>query len=192
MPMNPPSNQSVELKPYIQQTMDFLNGIGLPISVVPDATGFLDHIRVVDGCLEIDPACPVSNVLHEAGHLAVVPSPFRHLMTGDLDEGTERMFAEIKKLSLEPDDPLSRAAMQAGESEATAWAWAVGEYLEIPPEVIILDSEYEGDGADMRVMLMMRQYLGINGLMHAGFCLTRANPRRNLPVYPKLAYWLQK
>jgi hypothetical protein len=190
--MTQPITHSDTLMPYVAKTMDFLNGIGLPISVVPGATAFLEQIRVVDGRLEIDPSCPVSNILHEAGHLAIVPTQFRHFMTGDLDEGTERMFAEIKKLGLEPDDPLSRAAMQASESEATAWAWAVGEYLEIPPEVIILDSEYEGDGADMRVMLMMRQYLGIHGLMHAGFCVTRANPRRNLPVYPKLSYWLQK
>jgi hypothetical protein len=190
--MNQPSHHSDELKPYVAKAMDFLNGIGLPISVVPGATAFLELIRVVDGRLEIDPACPVSNVLHEAGHLAVVPSQFRHLMTGDLDEGTRLMFAEINKMGLEPDDPLSRAAMQAGECEATAWAWAAGEHLGIPPEVIILDSEYENDGEEMRDMLMARQYFGINGLMHAGFCVTRANPRRKLPVYPNLAHWLQK
>lgn len=181
-----------DLKPYVAKTMDFLNGIGLPISVVPGATAFLELIRVVEGRLEIDPACSVSNVLHEAGHLAIMPSQFRHLMTGDLDEGTRLMFDEINKMGLEPDHPLSRAAMQASESEATAWAWAVGEHLEIPPEVIILDSDYEKDGAGVRFMLMARQYLGIHGLMHAGFCVARANSRRNLPVYPKLAYWLQQ
>jgi hypothetical protein len=185
-------SETTELQPYVEKTMAFLNEIGLPIAVVPGASAFLELIRIVEGRLEIDPLCPVSNILHEAGHLATVPSAFRHLMTGNLDEGIKRMFDEIEKMGLHPDHPLSRSAMQASEVEATAWAWAVGEHLDIPPDVAILDSEYDNDGAEVRSMLMARAYYGIHGLMHAGFCVNRANPNRNLPVYPKLAYWLQQ
>jgi hypothetical protein len=191
--MNQPAiTAPYQLAPYVQQTVDFLNEIGIPTSVVPGASDFLELVKVIDGRLEVDPAVPVSNILHEAGHLAIVPSAFRHLMSGDLEEGVRRMFDEIKKLELHPDDPLSRAAMQASESEATAWAWAAGTHLEIPQELIILDSEYQNDGADIRFMLMANSHFGVHGLMHAGFCVARKNPRRDLPVYPKLAFWVQK
>lgn len=183
---------SPALKPYVFEVMDFFNEIGIKTSVKNGVSAFLEFVKIIDGSIEIDPRCTASNLLHEGGHLAIIPSQFRHLMSGDLDEGLGRMYEEIGRLNLDPDSPLSRAAMQASETEATAWAWAVAEHLGLPPEMAIEDSDYDGEGHNMRCMLKARAYLGINGLMHAGFCVNRVNPYRDLPVYPTLAFWMQK
>lgn len=49
--------------------------------------------------------------------------------------------------------------------------WAAG----LAPEVVILDSEYEGGGAGIRLALQLCAYTGINGSVHAGMT---AHPRR--------------
>lgn len=190
--MTAPGNSVATRCKYLPLAMEFLQSIGLPARLVPGAQGFIDLIRIKQGTLEIDPACPVSNLLHEAGHLAVVPQRFRSLMDGNLDDSFAMMFEQLQSLDLPPDDPLTIACLQSSECEATAWAWAVGEHLGIPPKARILDDEYSGDGATVRLQLMGCAYFGINGLAHAGFCVTRARPGVSLPAYPKLAYWLQR
>jgi hypothetical protein len=177
---------------YLPLALKFLQSIGIPAHLVPGSQGFIDHIRIKQGSLEVDPTCPVSNLLHEAGHLAVVPQRFRTLMDGNLDDSFAVMFEQLHSLDLPPDDALVTACLQSSECEATAWAWAAGEHLGIPPKVRILDEEYAGDGETVRLQLMARAYFGINGLAHAGFCVTRARPGVTLPAYPKLAYWLQR
>jgi len=81
--------------------------------------------------------------------------------------------------------------MQASDPEATAWAWAAGKHLGIPEDVIILDADYDNGGAIERMRLGARGHFGIQGMARAGFCVVRATPYRNLPVYPTLAFWLQ-
>lgn len=176
-----------------RRTVAFLRRIGIAVRIERGATGFLNHIRVVEGELYVDPRCPVSNMLHEAGHLATVPARYRSLMSGNLYQGFESMLADISRQNLHPDDPLCRAAMQASDPEATAWAWAAGIHLGLPPDLIVLDEEYDGTGADVRLSLRLGTYAGIHGLSHAGFCVTRPHMEAVLkrPVYPKLARWLQ-
>jgi hypothetical protein len=168
----------------------FLQQIGILVVVEPGADGFLPHCRIVEGCLLVDPRCPVSNLLHEAGHLAIIPSIYRAWVSDDIVMGISRMFEDAMGRGLHPDHPLIRAVMQTSDREATAWAWAVGNHLGIAEDKIILDSEYEAGGYVIRAELRQRAYPGINGLAHAGFCSTRI-PHGGLPVYPQLAFWLQ-
>ncbi|WP_237113908.1 hypothetical protein [Pseudomonas aeruginosa] len=81
--------------------------------------------------------------------------------------------------------------IQTSDTEVTAWAWAAGVHLQIPPKMIIMDDEYSGEGPILRSQLKAMAYIGINGLSHGGFCQRRANPYSSLPVYPSLAFWLQ-
>jgi uncharacterized protein len=94
-----------------------------------------------------------------------------------------------------PDSALARACIQCSDPEATAWAWAAGVHLGLDPKEIVQDDEYGNGGSDIRLMLSMNKYMGINGLAFAGFCVTRPGPLEQmsgLPAYPKLAMWLQK
>jgi len=177
---------------HAQKVMEFLNGIGLRVDVVPGAKGFIEGILLVDGTVHADPDCEVSGLLHEAGHLAIIPNDLRHHMSGHLYGSLRTILDESKFLTLDPDSQRFRALVQTSDPEVTAWAWAVGKHLDIPEELIVMDHEYEGDGEGVRLGLSLNCYSGINGLMHAGFCQVRKNPYRNLPVYPELAFWLQR
>lgn len=171
----------------------FLGAIGLPWAWKRGARGFLDLVEVEQGVLLVDPSASVSNVLHEAGHLAVMPGRFRGAATGDLSAALEQMFREVD--FADPDSAIARAAIQCGDAEATAWAWAVGVHLGLPPETVIKDDEYDGTGGFLRTALGAGAYTGINGLSHAGFCALRPGvyaTARGLPVYPQLAMWLQQ
>jgi hypothetical protein len=172
-----------------------LNGIGLEARLVEGATGFLRGVRIVGGALHIAPECPVSDVLHEAGHLACLPKRYRHLANDDLDVVAREMLDDVERLNEHPDSPLYRAAIQCGDSEATAWAFAFGRHIGVDARDIIEDHQYpdevtgEGTGAEVRLALSMGRYIGIHGLAHAGFCSTNRFGR--LPQYPNLAYWTQ-
>lgn len=179
------------LCPHAEAAMQFLSSIGLTVAVEEGAHGFIEHVAIADGGLRVDPRAPASGLLHEAGHLAIVPTQFRHYLSGNLREGMKRILAELEQMDLEPDSQLERAILQTGDAEATAWAWSVGKAIGIPDQLIIQTAEYNGEGAFIRASLAANSYLGINGLSHAGFCLTRSNPYRQLPVYPSLAFWLQ-
>lgn len=177
--------------PHAERTMRFLNEIGISVQMAPGASGFIDHIEVVNGGLHVDPRATASSLLHEAGHLAIVPTEFRHMLNGDLGAGMRKIIQYLDGLELEPDSHLERAILQTGDPEATAWAFAAGRAIGLPDKLIIQDDEYSGEGRFIRNALAAGAYVGINGISHAGFCVRRANPYRPLPVYPTLAYWLQ-
>lgn len=186
--------KQVAVCPHLQATTKFLAEIGLPWRWEARSAGFMPGIEIRDGTLLIDPAALPSNVLHEAGHLATLPGVFRPLAQGNIS-GVQKHMMRVIDFDADPDGELQRAAMQCSDPEATAWAWAAGEHLGLPPEVIIRDDEYGGDGAVIRMHLQHRQYIGINGLSHAGFCAVRPGAyaaARDLPAYPKLKRWLQK
>lgn len=177
--------------PLSQVVVDFLNSVGLPVTVVPGTNGFIPDVTIVNGELHVDPNCRPSGILHEAGHLAVIPQKYRTWFSGNLSIGWKRVLEDADILTLEPDHPTSRALMQAGDPEVTAWAWAVGKHLGMPDESIIRDDEYQNGGEVLRMQLNAHAYIGINGLSHGGFCVRRANQYTNRPEYPLLQFWLQ-
>ncbi len=172
---------------------DFLTSIGMPWSWAPGSRGFVEHIDIRDGELLVDPRARASGLLHEAGHIAIIPAEFRVFAQSNIS-GVQRLLLEAMA-GVDPDGPAMRAALQCSDPEATAWAWAAGEHIGLLPQVIIQDDEYDHSGQEMRTALLSRRYLGINGLSHAGFCATSPGAyaaARGLPAYPQLKFWLQQ
>lgn len=172
-----------------------LNDIGLEVRLVERATGFLPNVRIVAGVLHVAPDCRISDLLHEAAHLACLPRRYRARAYDDLDVVAKEMLDDLERLNESPDSALYRAVIQCSDPEATAWAYAFGVHLGLAPEDIIEDDQYPDDngvgtGAEVRLALSMGMYIGIHGLAHAGFCSTNRFGR--LPQYPKLAYWTQE
>lgn len=174
------------------QVMAFLNEIGIPAvfgEVHKDS--FLREVAVVHGGLVVTHHAKPSAVLHEAGHLALIPGQHRHKAHGDLDA----VIADV--LDEEWDDPCCAgavAAIQCGDPEATAWAWAVGMALGLESREIIMDSEYSSTGRSIRTQLSARAYVGINGLAAARLCVVKSPELAKvsgLPIYPELARWVQ-
>lgn len=183
------SAHTLQLRQGVPESIAFLQEIGIPVQIVPTVSpaSFLEEVEVIEGSLRITPSCRASSLLHEAGHIACVPAPYRRLLSGNLYKGLRAMYELVRALDVAPDSPLMRAVIQCSDPEATAWAWAAGVHLGLPAELIIMDDEYDGEGADIRFCLQASSYLGVNGLMHAGMC---QNPRRP-GGYPAMRIWLQ-
>jgi len=184
----------------LDRTLDFLNGIGFSLTAEHGVNGFLDGggVLIRDGALVYDPdRALVSDLLHEAAHIAIMPPRWRPLLQRDVDGAIEIMFNEMAPIDLHPDHPLSRAAMQCSDPEATSWAWAAGHAIGLAPEVVILDWQYEGEGSTERLRLLpslsavrrVTGHMGIHGLAYAGFCSLREGGV--LPMYPRMRIWMQ-
>lgn len=173
---------------------NFLSDVGLSWRWQAGARGFCPGIDIVDGVLLIAPDARPSATLHEAGHIATLPGEFRPYAQRNIS-GVQKLICESVDFAANPDGELQRAAIQCSDPEATAWAWAAGQHLGMCPTDIIQDDEYDGEGAFVRLQLSSRGYIGINGLVHAGFCAQRENgyaKARGLPAFPKLGFWLQR
>jgi hypothetical protein len=198
VPRNRPASMTPTPKPrpenrHLRRVIDFLNEIGLPCSVSPGVKGFLPGVRIELGTLLVDPNAFPGDVLHEAGHLATMPGRFRRQASDNIDTVLRLMLDTVDFSN--PDVGEARAAIQCGDPEATAWAWAAGEHIGLVPGQIIALSHYGGTGGEIREMLRARAYVGIHGLSSAAFCVTRPGAMekiRGLPAYPKLAMWLQQ
>ena len=174
----------------ISATVDFLRNIGLELIEADGASGFLDTIRIDAGKLYYQPGITSpANLLHEAGHLAVLPKQYRMRAGECVDDIIHEMCEEMGEAlaanpDLSPDAPEMRAIMQAGETEATAWAFAAGRAIGLPDHVIIEDEDYDGEGEGIRFGLALNAYVGINGIVRGGMC-------QSVKAYPTMIKWLQ-
>lgn len=169
----------------------FLQSIGVSVEVAPGVTGFLDHVRIVNGRILVDPISDgvCVSMLHEAGHIAVTPSLFRHAMTDDASSTQADMDAY---LAAHPDafgideDPVARGILQSGETEAIAWSYAAAATIGVDTMLPFLMG-FEGEGEDLHTMIAARGYFGINGLAAGG--MTKI---RGADGFPKMIRWMQR
>jgi len=175
-----------------QRAIDFVRECGIPCKEVDrlpaDPHQFLKTVHVHRGELHIAPKARTSDILHEAGHLALFPANFRHYVTGNVETAIARMFDELEKSQIDSESPIVRAALQCDDAEATCWAWSAGLHLGIDEVLIIDDSNYTDSdgtpgGAAERWALRLRAHNGIEGLHVAGMCIQRS--------YPAMLRWVQ-
>ena len=161
-----------------------LRSIGLDLVEEPDSNGFLPAVDIRHGVLVYDPkrALP-SDLLHEAGHLAVLPANYRVQAQSDISPLIERMCRETIEIYA-VDSPELRAVLQSGESEATAWSYAAGVAAGLSGHWIIEPYHFDGTGRDILKALAIRCHLGVHGLVHGGMCAS-------IRSYPELTRWLQ-
>jgi hypothetical protein len=105
--------------------LDFLDRIEMPFKASPfGLDGFLPGIQIVKGVLHIDPDRLVGSgdVLHEAGHIVVLPSRWRSALGNDVVVTLDEAVAADPDAK---DDPKLRTAIMMGELMAQAWSYAV-------------------------------------------------------------------
>lgn len=177
-------------EPVFEKCAIFLKTIGISVHVVPGVTGFLKHVRIVNGNILIDPVSDAvcGSMLHEAGHIAVTPSLFRTAISDDAASAQAGMSAYLEScpnaFGIE-EDPIARGIMQSGETEAIAWSYAAAAAIGVDT-ALPFQLGFDGEGMDLHTMIAVGSYFGINGLAAGG--MTRV---RRPDAFPKMIRWMQ-
>jgi hypothetical protein len=158
-------------EPLTDRIVAFLRGIGLTIRAgeIPGPS-FLPGVVVEHGGLLFDPArlrfpC---DLLHEAGHLAVVPPARRAAMHRDVGS-----------------DP-------AEEMMAIAWSYAAAIHLGIDP-ALLFHQEYKGGGPAILEAFTGGRGFGVPMLQWVGLTCDAARARaEGGEPYPRMRRWLRE
>lgn len=160
----------------VRKLAGFLSDIGL--SVVPgrfEEETFLPGILVKDGGLIVDEARLLhpGDLLHEAGHLAVLPPEVRKTLNGDLMEsGADTALIEVA---------------------AIAWSYAACVHLSLDPKVVFHSAGYRGRSAALLLGFRVGVYPGANQLDAAGLTAVGASALdRGVQPYPHMIRWVRE
>lgn len=155
--------------------MSFLDDIGIPIVRTRiDGETFLPGIRVVHGTLHVDRSKLTfpGDLLHEGGHLAVIPKEFREHAEDD-DVGTDKPGVIV-------------------EVEAMAWSYAAALHLGIDPREVFHEGGYHGQSEAILLSFSMGVYLGASGLQDAGMATVGQRAvELDIPPFPHIIKWLR-
>jgi hypothetical protein len=156
-----------------QRIAAFLATIGIPVTARPlHGRSFLPGIEVDRGGLVIDESALTwpGDLLHEAGHLAVVPAGLRADLSGDV--------------------AIPGWDMDALEVTATAWAWAAVVHLALDARVLFHEGGYRGQSAGLIRTYGFGVYPGANRLEEFGMTATGERARAmGAPPYPHMLRW---
>jgi hypothetical protein len=149
----------------------FLRTIGIDVRPgrVPD-DAFLPGIWIDRGALVVDEArlrFP-GDLLHEAGHLAVMAPSRRATVAGDAgSDGAEEMMA-------------------------IAWSYAAAVHLQLDPAVVFHDQGYRGDSAALIENFQQGRWFGVPMLQWLGMAYDDVRaPTYQVAPYPHMVQWLR-
>lgn len=153
----------------------FLNSIGIPTqfrAIAPDS--FLPGYLIENGMIIIDRQLlqHPGDILHEAGHIAVVPAADRpHL--------TEQSIPQRKN-------------REAEELMAIAWSYAACMYLLIDPAFVFHEEGYRGGSSYITETCGNNTYFGLSMLQGIGLTADNEQTQRvHIPYYPHMIKWLR-
>lgn len=165
-------------KQEITQTIiDFIRKIGLRVkqSQIPEKT-FVPGIHIEKGVILYDEArlkFP-GDLLHEAGHLALMEPEKRGTASGDLEPG------DGKKLN---SDSL--------EVGVILWTWAALKYLKLDPEVVFHQEGYRGASDWYIEMFSSGNYTGLPLLQWMELC-KRDDDNIEAQPFPHMLKWVRQ
>ncbi|MGB0723093.1 MAG: hypothetical protein ACPGU7_11940 [Gammaproteobacteria bacterium] len=158
--------------PHTRRITDFLRQIGLTIRFEPiPVRTFLPGILIHDGGLTVDVTAlrHPGDLLHEAGHLAVVPQRERCALGGYVGKNP------------------------ADEMAAIAWSWAALRHLGLEPEVVFHPEGYRGASASL--INAFAQDMGPGTPLLEWYGLTSAGMPTSdpaMPLFPTMSRWLRE
>lgn len=156
----------MEDEKMLSKITGFINDIGITCEEgIVDQSTFLPGVDIVEGDIIYDSLMLDSygDLLHEAGHIAVLKNEHRAVVNspdvwGDLGE-------------------------EQAEVAAIAWSWAAAQHLDIPPEVVFHAEGYRG-GSELIIDKFNRQnYVGVDMLERIGMTTE--------PAFPNMDNWLR-
>jgi hypothetical protein len=165
----------MKFKTEFECAVKFIEHLGIKISFTPITEDcFLPGILIENGgiTVDMDKLKYPGDILHEAGHIAVVPEADRDtLSAGSIAERKDR---------------------EAEEMMSIAWSYAACKYLDLDPYFVFHPEGYRG-GADHLVQTFESgAYLALPMLQWTGLALEekRAKETGKLP-YPVMQRWLR-
>lgn len=155
--------------------VDFIRSLGIPVifAALPEGT-FLPGAFIQNGELIVDTEKLLypGDILHEAGHIAVVPAGERG--------------------SLHNNNIPQRPHRNAEEMMAIAWSYAACIHLNLNPYFVFHENGYKGGGKEVADNFKEGRYFGVPMLQFAGMS---AEPHQaaqlQLPAFPQMAKWLR-
>lgn len=158
----------------VSSILPFIRSIGIEVIEGPIADScFLPGLRIDRGRLLVDVERLLypGDLLHEAGHIALVPPAERHTLMDETIGQREHAPAE--------------------EMAAIAWSWAAALHLNIDPAIVFHDFGYQGGGAFIVENFSKEQYFGVPYLAYLGLCqnLHTADKNGGPPSFPHMLRW---
>ncbi|MCF6402933.1 hypothetical protein L3C95_08620 [Chitinophaga filiformis] len=157
-----------------ERCITFLNDIGIQTfyrSVGQDS--FLPGFLIENGTIFIDKNMLQypGDLLHEAGHIAVVPSADRlHL--------TEKAI-------------IKRKDREAEEVMAIAWSYAACMHLMIDPVFVFHEDGYRGGSNAIMNSCSKNEYIGMFMLQSIGMSTAEKQIKSDETAYPRMIKWLR-
>jgi hypothetical protein len=154
----------------VERITEFLNGIGVPCraGTLPDTT-FMPGITIDHGTIVFDPSRLLfpGDLLHEAGHLAVMP-PERRCKAHH-----------------------SAGKSAAEEMMAIAWSYAASVHLQLDPAVVFHDGGYRDGGASLIDNFTHGRYIGVPTLQWLGMTVDAKRAKEEgVAPYPAMQKWV--
>lgn len=159
----------------LDSCLSFLATIGIPVkeATLPEGS-FLPGLSIEKGCIIVDRLRlkHPGDILHEAGHIAVVPASERSSLDAEI-------IAKRKDANVE-------------ELMAIAWSYAACVHLRLDPYLVFHEDGYRGGGAYIAEAFDNNQYFGVPVLQWVGMTMEKKNPdASDQPVYPAMLKWLR-
>lgn len=168
-------NTAEERNAIIQKIVAFVNDAG--IACIPGAVpanSFLPGIEIVNGTLIYDAESLLypGDLLHEAGHLAVLAPVHRNLANGSVNLSGD----------------LHEAAAEMG---AIAWSWAANEHLGLDPALLFHAGGYKGGSDSMIQNFVEGRFIGVPLLQYLGLTKVK-DDGGGAVVFPKMESWVRQ
>ena len=158
-----------------ERSIAFIRSIGITVTERPiEEETFLPGILISQGgiVIDIEKLKYPGDVLHEAGHIAVIP--------------------EAERPALHGPDIAARPERASEEMMAIAWSYAACKHLDIDPYFVFHDDGYQGGGNQMADQFAEGKWFGVPMLQYVGMT---AEPRMaetlDRPAYPVMQQWLR-
>ncbi len=183
----------------LEPIVAFLRGIGMQVEYGEGGReGFLSGVNIHAGVIHVDPETLLGpgDLLHEAGHMIVLPRQYWPLMNRDMQADIDALLAEQTARDGTPDPVLTRAARQ-GEFMSQAWSYAVVQHLGLPQECLFFPgsykcTDYQGTHP-MRAWIEQGTHFGLVPLAQAGFTgyigMFAHMGSNGLAPFPQMARW---
>ncbi|WP_207512269.1 hypothetical protein [Longitalea luteola] len=159
----------------LQKCIGFLNNIGIETTFRKIGNkSFLPGLLINKGMIIIDKDAleHPGDILHEAGHIAVVPAIDRH--------------------GLSERNIINRKDRESEEIMAIAWSYAACIHLFIDPFFVFHEQGYRGGREYITGSCREKNYIGLSMLEKIGMTANEKHARRlNIPSYPHMIKWLR-